>query len=156
VTERRRYPEQPLLGIGGVVISQGRALLIRRGRDPLAGRWSIPGGLLQKGETLDAGVRRELLEETGINVRVVAFLDVFERIDFDRDGKIEYHFVVLDYLCEARDGQGRAGGDATDLAWAAPAELGNYSLTAEAAQVIAKAFEMASRQRDRSVTGSES
>jgi 8-oxo-dGTP diphosphatase len=138
----REYPDRPMVGIGGVVISNGRALLVRRGRAPLEGQWSIPGGVLEVGETLVDGVRRELLEETGIEVRVGELLEVFERINVDADGRPRYHFVVLDYLCEALRGEARAGSDVTDVAWAAPAELGKYSVSETATRVILKAFEM--------------
>jgi 8-oxo-dGTP diphosphatase len=132
-----------MVGVGGVVISKGRALLIRRGGPPLEGQWSIPGGMLEVGETLLEGVRRELLEETGVEVRVGELIEVFERINLDGQGKTRYHFVVLDYLCEAVGGDARAGSDVTDVAWATPSELANYSLSETAARVISKAFGMA-------------
>ena len=147
MTERREYPERPIIGVGGVVISQGRVLLIRRGSPPLQGQWSIPGGTLEVGETLVEGVRRELAEETGIDVRVRALIDVFERIDRGPSGKPQYHFVVLDYLCEAAQGTARAGSDVTEVAWAAPPELEKYSLTEIAGRVIRKAFELVGENR---------
>ncbi len=140
---RREYPSRPVVGVGGVVISDGRALLIRRGGPPLEGRWSIPGGMLETGETLLEGVRRELAEETGMEVRVAELIEVFERISLDAAGKTKYHFVVLDYLCERVRGEPRAGSDVTEVAWASPAELAQYSLTETATRVIEKAFEMA-------------
>ena len=139
----REYPERPMVGVGGVVISNGRTLLIRRGGPPLEGRWSIPGGMLEVGETLVEGVRRELGEETGIEVRVGDLIEVFERINVDGDGKTRYHFVVVDYLCEAVSGEARAGSDVIDVAWATPSELEKYSLPETATRVILKAFEMA-------------
>lgn len=145
VPDHREYPDCPLVGIGGVVIAEGRALLIRRGSPPLVGQWSIPGGMLEVGETLVEGVRRELAEETGIEVRVLDMIEVFERIDLDTGGKPQYHFVILDYLCEKLGGELRAGSDVTDAAWAAPSELARYSLTPTATRVIRKAFEMAGR-----------
>lgn len=145
--DSREYPERPMAGVGGVVISNGRALLIRRGGPPLEGQWSIPGGMLEVGETIIEGVRRELAEETGIEVRVGGLIEVFERISLDAAGKTRYHFVVLDYLCEAIRGEARAGSDVTDVAWASPSELKKYSLTETATRVIVKAFEMA-RERD--------
>ena len=99
--DRREYPERPMVGVGGVVISNGRALLIRRGGPPLEGQWSIPGGMLEVGETLVEGVKRELSEETGIEVRVGDLIEAFEHVNLDADGKTKYHFVVLDYLCAA-------------------------------------------------------
>ncbi|HXO88605.1 MAG TPA: NUDIX hydrolase [Candidatus Acidoferrales bacterium] len=147
VTGSREYPERPMVGVGGVVISGGRALLVRRGRAPLEGQWSIPGGMLEVGETLLEGVRRELLEETGVEVRVGELIEVFERITPDSDAKTRYHFVVLDYLCEAVCGEARAGSDVVDVAWAAPSELATFSISETATRVIMKAFEMASRTR---------
>ena len=141
----REYPERPMVGVGGVVISNGRALLIRRGGPPLEGQWSIPGGMLEVGETILEGVRRELGEETGIEVRVGELDRGIRAHQPGRaTGKTKYHFVVLDYLCEAVRGEARAGSDVTDVAWAAPAELVKYSLTETATRVILKAFEMAS------------
>jgi ADP-ribose pyrophosphatase YjhB (NUDIX family) len=99
--------------------------------------------MLEVGETLLEGVRRELLEETEMEVRVLDLIEVFERINLDGEGKARYHFVVLDYLCEVVRGEPRAGSDVTDVAWAAPSELGQYALTETATRVILKAFEIA-------------
>jgi 8-oxo-dGTP diphosphatase len=146
VFHQREYPDRPIVGVGGVVISGGRVLLVRRGREPSLGEWSIPGGMLESGETLAEGVRRELSEETGLNVRVGAFLEVFERIDVDASGGARHHYVVIDYLCERISGEPRAGSDVTEVAWAAPADLERYSLTPTATRVIRRAFEMAAKQ----------
>jgi 8-oxo-dGTP diphosphatase len=143
VTVRREYPERPLVGVGGVVIRDERTLLIRRGSAPLEGEWSIPGGMLELGETILEGVRRELLEETAIEVRVLDLIEVFERVTRDEAGKLKYHFVILDYLCEAMGGEAQAGSDVTDVAWARESELRKYSLTPTATRVIQKAFEIA-------------
>jgi 8-oxo-dGTP diphosphatase len=147
VTSSREYPERPMVGVGGVVISQGRALLVRRGSAPLQGQWSIPGGMLEVGETIVAGVRRELAEETGIEVRVGELIEVFERITPDASGKTQYHFVVLDYLCEILSGEARAASDVVDVAWATPTELASYSISETATRVILKAFEMEKQMR---------
>src|SRR5262249_30359449 len=96
----REYPERPIVGVGGVVIENDRALLIRRGSAPLLGEWSIPGGMLEVGETISEGVQRELLEETALEVKVLDLIEVFERVTRDADGRSKYHFVILDYLCE--------------------------------------------------------
>jgi 8-oxo-dGTP diphosphatase len=141
----REYPKRPMVGVGGVVIANGRALLVRRGGPPLEGQWSIPGGMLEVGETLLDGVRRELLEETGIEVRVGELVEVFERIVRDADGKTLYHFIVLDYLCEVVSGEARAGSDVIDVAWAGPDELAKHSVSEIATRVILRAFEMAAR-----------
>jgi mutator protein MutT len=142
VTVQREYPERPLVGVGGVVIADGRALLIRRAGPPLQGEWSIPGGLLELGESLDQGVRRELAEETGLEVRVLDLIEVFERVFPDNDGRTKYHFVILDYLCEAVSGEARAASDVTEVAWAQEDDLASYSLTPTATRVIKRAFEM--------------
>jgi 8-oxo-dGTP diphosphatase len=142
MTGNREYPDRPLVGVGGVVIADGRTLLIRRGSAPLQGQWSIPGGMLELSESIVAGVRRELAEETGLEVRVLDLIEVFERIVPGEGGRTRYHFVILDYLCEMASGEARAGSDVTDVAWAGEDELEKYSLTAIATRVIKRAFEM--------------
>ena len=143
MTGTREYPDRPLVGVGGVVIAGGRTLLIRRGSAPLLGQWSIPGGMLELSESIAEGVRRELAEETGLEVRVGDLIEVFERIVPGEDGRTRYHFVILDYLCEMVSGVARAGSDVTDVAWAREDELEKYALTAIATRVIQRAFEMA-------------
>ena len=152
MTPKREYPEQPMVGVGGVVIENERALLIRRGGPPLAGEWSIPGGMLELGETLVQGVARELEEETGLKVEILEMIEVFERIlpgpesPDDATGDIskpKYHFIILDYLCESRGGTLCAGSDATDFAWAREEELLKFGLTSTATRVLRKAFAMA-------------
>ena len=143
MTVRREYPERPIVGVGGVVIHNERALLIRRGSAPLEGEWLIPGGMLEVGETLLEGVQRELLEETAIEVKVLDLIEVFERVTRDEAGKFKYHFVILDYLCEVVRGEAQAGSDVTDVAWARESQLSEYSLTPTATRVIQKAFEIA-------------
>jgi 8-oxo-dGTP diphosphatase len=140
LSPKREYPGAPVVGVGGVVIRDGRALLIKRGSAPLKNQWSIPGGTLELGESIQEGVRRELLEETGIEVRVGELIEVFDRIFRDADGKIQYHFVIVDYLCEAISGEAKAASDVTDVAWVNEADLWNYKLTEAATRVIRKAF----------------
>jgi 8-oxo-dGTP diphosphatase len=146
MTPKREYPDQPLVGVGGVVIDNGRALLIRRAGPPLEGRWSIPGGLLELGETLAQGVARELAEETGLEVNVLELIEAFERIhpELPRAGgsRPQYHFVILDYLCEVRGGALRAGSDALELAWAHEDQLAKFDLSLLATRVLQKAFAM--------------
>lgn len=143
----REYPQRPIVGVGGVVISDGRVLLIKRGHPPLEGQWSIPGGTLEVGETLTDGVQRELAEETGVEVRVLDLIEVFERILRDQQGAIQYHFVILDYLCEVVSAEARAGSDVKDVAWATEKQLVEYSLTPTATRVILKAFAKANETR---------
>jgi 8-oxo-dGTP diphosphatase len=149
----REYPERPVVGIGGVIIDQGRTLLIRRGSEPLLGEWSIPGGTLELGESLQEGVARELLEETGLEVRVLDLIEVFDRIYLgDGSSRVEvkgrprFHFVIADYLCERIGGEPRAGSDVTDVAFALEDELARFHLTETATRVIKKAFAMARAQ----------
>lgn len=150
----REYPERPIVGVGGVVIEDGRTLLIRRGSEPLLGQWSIPGGTLELGETLTEGTERELREETGLVVRVLELIEVFERINFGRGAdetwttleerrRPRFHFVIADYLCERISGEPVAGGDVTDVAWAGETELDKFQLTPTATRVIRKAFSLA-------------
>jgi 8-oxo-dGTP diphosphatase len=151
MTTRREYPDLPMVGVGGVVIKDGRALLIRRGSEPLKGEWSIPGGMLEIGETLVEGVERELLEETGLTVRVIELIEVFERIshaeipdNISRTNKGPlYHFVIIDYLCEVVSGEAVAGGDVTDLAFATEEDLPRFELTPAASRILKRAFVMA-------------
>jgi 8-oxo-dGTP diphosphatase len=141
----REYPERPMVGVGGVVIDDGRALLIRRGSEPLRGEWSIPGGTLELGETLEQGVARELLEETGVQVRVGELIEVFDRIYFGSEeskGRPRFHYVIVDFLCERVAGEPRASSDVTDVAFAREEELGKYALTETATRVLQKAFAM--------------
>lgn len=145
----REFPERPIVGVGGVLIEGNRTLLIRRGTEPLLGQWSIPGGTLELGETLVEGVARELLEETGLVVKVLDLIEVFERInppDAVRsqggNGRPRFHFVIVDYLCERIGGEPRAGSDVTDLAFAREDELEKFQLTETATRVVRKAFAM--------------
>ncbi|HEV2287916.1 MAG TPA: NUDIX hydrolase [Candidatus Acidoferrales bacterium] len=140
MSEEREYPEHPVIAVGGVVIADSRALLIRRGQAPLEGRWSIPGGILELGETISEGIARELLEETGIEAKPTELLEVYEKVFRDASGRAQYHFVILDYLCEFRGGTAQPGGDVTAVAWASEAELSQYELTDAATRVIQKAF----------------
>ncbi len=130
-------------------MEEGRALLVRRGSEPLRGEWSIPGGTLELGETLEEGVARELLEETGVTVRVLELIEVFERIwagegvNAAVDGaRPRYHYVIADYLCERISGEARAASDVTEVAFAREDELQKFSLTETATRVLRKAFAM--------------
>lgn len=150
----REYPDRPLVGVGGVVIDGDRALLIRRGTQPLLGEWSIPGGTLELGETLEEGVARELLEETGLEVQVIELIEVFDRIyletaageSIEKKGP-RFHYVIVDYLCERISGIPVAGSDVTDVAYAREEELGNFGLTETATRILKKAFAMERKRR---------
>jgi 8-oxo-dGTP diphosphatase len=150
----REYPDRPVVGIGGVVIEDGRTLLIRRGTEPLRGHWSIPGGTLEIGESLQQGVARELWEETGLQVRVLEVIEVFDRIFLAEkadSGKAKagprFHYVIVDYLCERISGEARAGSDVTDVAFAREDELEQFHLTETATRILRKAFAMDRERR---------
>ena len=150
----REYPDRPVVGVGGVVIENGRALLIKRGSEPLLGQWSIPGGTLELGESLQEGVARELREETGLDVQVLDMIEAFDRIFLDPaapDGgdksRPKYHYVIVDYLCERRAGEAQAGSDVTDIAYAAEEELAAFNMTTTATRVLHRAFAMDRERR---------
>jgi ADP-ribose pyrophosphatase YjhB (NUDIX family) len=115
-------------------------LLVERAREPLRGWWSLPGGLVEPGERLEEAVRREVREETGLALGPVSFFEVFERIIPDADGRAEYHYVLIDYLCEAAGGEAQPATDVSRLAWASPGDLPSYRITAGTLPVIERAF----------------
>jgi 8-oxo-dGTP diphosphatase len=150
----REYPDRPVVGIGGVVIENGRVLLIRRGTEPLLGQWSIPGGTLELSESLQEGVARELLEETGLEVRVLDLIDAFDRIYIEPGeggggtaSRPRFHYVIVDYLCERISGDAIAGSDVTDVAYAAEDQLDKFQLTPTATRIIKQAFAMSRQKR---------
>jgi ADP-ribose pyrophosphatase YjhB (NUDIX family) len=117
-TVKREYPDHPIVGVGGVVVQNGRVVLVRRAKAPRMGEWSIPGGMLELGEKLRDGVAREIAEETGLQVTSGAVLDVFDSIVTDPDGKTQYHYVLVDYLCSVTGGELRAASDVSEARWA--------------------------------------
>jgi 8-oxo-dGTP diphosphatase len=139
----RRYPDRPYVGIGGVIVHDGRVVIVKRRFEPLAGQWSIPGGAVEAGETLEACVVREMNEETGFVVEVGPVVEVLDRITRDDEGRVLYHFVLIDYLCRPVGGELRAGSDVAEAALAEPSELAQYELTEKALAVIERALEMA-------------
>ena len=144
VNEGRQYPERPIVGVGAVIVNErGRVVLIKRRFDPLAGRWSLPGGAVELGETLEASVAREMLEETGLDVDVGPVIEVFDRITVDDDRRVRYHYVLVDYLCWPVGGELRAGGDVDDAVLVDSADLAKYDLTVKATAVIERALQLA-------------
>jgi 8-oxo-dGTP diphosphatase len=127
------------VGVGAVVLHEGRVLLIRRGKEPLKGRWVVPGGTVELGETLESALVREVEEETGITVRPREVLLVFDRI-FREDGEVRYHYVIIDYLCDYVGGEPRAASDAEAVALVAPGELADYDLPDKALALVRAAF----------------
>ncbi len=139
----RRYPDRPFVGVGAVIVHEGRVVLIRRAKPPLQGHWSIPGGAVELGETLEACVAREMREETGLEVEVGPVVEVLERISRDGDDRVEFHYVLVDYLCWPVGGVLRHGSDVDGAVWADPRDLTPYGLTDTATGVIGKAVELA-------------
>ena len=139
----RRYPDRPYVGIGGIIVHDGRVVLVKRRFEPLAGQWSIPGGAVETGETLEACLIREMTEETGFVIEVGPVVEVLDRITRDEEGRVLYHFVLIDYLCRPVGGELRAGSDVAEAVLAEPSEFAQYELTEKALSVIERALEMA-------------
>ena len=123
---QREYPETPLVGVGAVVVDAGRVLLVRRGTEPLRGEWSLPGGLLEVGEPLTAGVIREVREETGLIVEPLELIELLDRIHRVAD-RVRYHYVIADYLCRVTGGELLAASDADAVRWVERAEWNSHS-----------------------------
>lgn len=141
----RQYPARPLVGVGAVVPVDDRVVLVQRRDEPLAGQWTLPGGLLEVGETLEQAVAREIQEETGLAVTVGPLVEVFDRILYDEAKRVRYHFVLVDYLCWPRQGELRPGSDVTDAALVAPSDLDRYWVSPKATAVIHRALALAER-----------
>jgi mutator protein MutT len=123
---QREYPLAPLVGVGAVVVERGRVLLVRRGTEPMKGRWSLPGGLLELGESLTEGVVREVREETGLVVEPVELIELLDRI-YREGERVRYHYVIADYLCRVLGGELRAASDAAEVRWVERAEWNSHS-----------------------------
>src|SRR6266568_6427976 len=123
---QREFPETPLVGVGAVVVDEGRVLLVRRGREPLKGKWSLPGGMLELGESLTAGVVREVREETGLNVEPIELIELLDRVHREED-RVRYHYVIADYLCRVVDGDLLAASDADAVRWVERPEWNSHS-----------------------------
>ena len=143
MTDTRQYPERPIVGVGAVIVDDGKVVLIRRKYEPLQGQWSLPGGGVEIGETLEGAVAREMVEETGLDVVVGPVIEVFDRIMRDDQERVRYHYVLIDYLCRPIAGELRAGSDVDAAIWVEPADLAAYNLTAKATAVIERALQLA-------------
>ncbi len=134
------YPNRPLIGVGVVVFKEDRVLLIRRGKPPREGQWSLPGGRQRLGERIEEAAAREVREEAGLEITVGGLVDVLDSITRDAGGAVQYHYTLVDLMAEWRSGEARAGHDATDTTWADPQDLSGYGLWAETERVIALAI----------------
>lgn len=138
--EDRRYPRRPLLGVGALILDKDRILMAERGGEPLKGWWSIPGGLVETGESLDTAICREVREETALEVQPLGVVQIFERIMRDAAGAIEYHYVLIDYLCRIEGGALCAGDDVSRVEWVRRRDLQQLQITEGTLAVIEKAF----------------
>jgi mutator protein MutT len=136
----RTYPDRPILGVGAVIFDRGRVLLIKRAHEPLKGEWSLPGGAVDVGEALHAAVVREVAEETGLDVDIECLVEVVERITHDEAGRVQFHFVIADYLCRPTGGRLASASDADAAEWADLDDLGRFHLTQSALNVIRQAL----------------
>ena len=148
----RPYPERPVVGVGAVVLDADRVLLIRRGQAPLKGQWSLPGGGVEVGETLEDACAREVLEETGLTIEVGPIVEVLDRIGRDADGRVEHHFVLVDFVGRATGGVLRGATDAEDAAWVALSDLRRYEVAPVTISVIEKAAARGFSTGDRPLT----
>ena len=135
----REYPDRPIVGVGAVILDGERVLLVRRGNEPLKGEWSLPGGGVEVGETLETAIAREVLEETGLEVVVGPMIDVLDRISVDPDGRVRYHYVLIDFVCRPTGGTLCSATDAADAEWAAISDLERFSLADATLKMIEKA-----------------
>ncbi|MGO8762134.1 MAG: NUDIX hydrolase [Desulfobaccales bacterium] len=140
-TIKRHYPDQPLVGVGAVVFKGAEVLLVRRGQEPARDSWSLPGGLVELGETLAAAIVRELAEETGLGVTLLGIAAVAERIFPDPDGRVAYHYVLVDYLCDYQAGELSPGSDITAARFVSLGDLADFDLPPFTADVIRRAWE---------------
>jgi 8-oxo-dGTP diphosphatase len=138
----REYPAHPVVGVGAVVVRDGKALIIKRAHEPRKGEWSLPGGLLELGESLQDAARREIKEETSLDVEVGPVIETFDRVHRDDQGRIRYHFVIVDFVCWPNQGEAMPGSDADGVAWVTPDDIDAYQVNAHAKAVILRGLEV--------------
>lgn len=134
----REYPAQPLIGLGAVVWKDGQVLMVQRGRPPRQGIWSLPGGLQLLGETVADGIRREIREETGVEIELLGLVEVVDSVQQDPTGRVLYHYTIIDYAARWLSGEAVAGDDAAAAAWIDPGDLHRLETWAETLRVVEK------------------
>ena len=149
MTGDRLYPDRPIVGVGVVVFRGDEVLLIKRAKEPVSDRWSIPGGAQEIGETVREAALREVAEETGLEIEIVGLIDVVDGITRDADGRARYHYTLVDFAARWRAGEARAASDAAAVRWVPRAALAGVALWDETRRIIASAADMlAGRPRD--------
>ncbi|WP_300299234.1 NUDIX hydrolase [Ferrovibrio sp.] len=134
----REYPAQPLVGLGAIVWKGGKVLMVQRGNPPRAGIWSLPGGAQHLGETVAQGIHREIAEETGVRIELLGLVDVIDSVHTAADGRILYHYTIIDFAARWIAGEAVAGDDAAAVAWVDPADLDHLDVWEETQRVIEK------------------
>ena len=137
--EWRWYPKAPITGVGGIIQKDGKVLLVKRGKEPNKGKWTVPGGVVEVGETLHDAVKREVMEECSIDVEVERVVDTFDAIGRDDEGRVRYHFVIIDFMARYVSGEIRAGSDAEECRWVTPGELVGLETTPSLMAVLKSA-----------------
>ncbi|HXE75278.1 MAG TPA: NUDIX hydrolase [Candidatus Xenobia bacterium] len=146
MTGQREYPDRPIVGVGAVVVRDGHVLLVQRAQEPLSGKWTLPGGAVELGETLEEAVVRELREETGLDVRVLGLIEAFDRMARDEHGRVQYHYVLLDYLCVPVSGELLAGSDVAAAEWVRPDDFPRYQVSEKARSICEKGLALLHRR----------
>jgi 8-oxo-dGTP diphosphatase len=138
--DEREYPQNPLVGVGVVTVHDGKVLLIKRAFEPAAGKWSIPGGLVEVGEKLSDAAQREIEEETGFKVQVLELINVFDVIDRDGEGRVRYHYVLVDFLARRVGGEERRSDEVLEMKWVSPTDMKEMDLTRTARRALDELF----------------
>ena len=135
----RDYPDRPVVSVGAIVLDGDLVLLVKRAHEPLKGQWSLPGGVVELGETLEAALVREVREETSLEIEVGPVVEVLDRLHADATGRFEFHYVIIDYLCYPRSAALAHGSDADAVEWVPIAQLSERGVTAKVNEVVQKA-----------------
>jgi len=151
MADDREYPARPIVGVGAVILDGGRVLLVRRGREPLKGEWSIPGGAVERGEALEAAIAREVREETGLEIEIGDVVTVLDRIRLDRDGRARYHYVLIDFVCRPVGGTAACASDVDAVEWVDVSDLARFRVNDVTASVIRSAFDASAPRTPRVV-----